>query len=275
MRKFHVAANDASDKDYLQGLSAYSKSETENLDEFYSTLIHVLLDNDPTDYLTIKPEGQTILTDFLAVYTAEQVRNLMDGSVKPHSDAALLEVTLIAGFHAGQTDFKLFYLKPGSKTATWTAQTLKQTNCKISESSKAASLVDYWQFSRNISDPKNCRRSGINITKKEFRTLGEKITEYLKSRHKAEYDAIYSSLGSQKSQDNIYFALSQFLISENVPRNFNSAQVKKIAAAWVKALTIITKEANLITSFIESGNLPDVTPTEPEEIIQDTPPEDI
>ncbi|MCX6125721.1 MAG: hypothetical protein NTV34_13395, partial [Proteobacteria bacterium] len=155
-------ANDASDKEYLTDLESYVRGSKDNLGEFYTTLFESLLNSDPSNYALVSPEGQTLLTDFLAVFTAEQARNLMDGRIAPHWDAALLEVTLLASFHAGQDKIELFYTNPATRETAFTDKTLKQTPCKAAgESLQAARLSDYWQFSRNITDPSNCRRSGI------------------------------------------------------------------------------------------------------------------
>ena len=254
------AANDASDKDYLTGLGDYSRSSKQNLDEFYTALLEALLNSDPSNYLKVSEEGQAILSDFLAVYTAEQVRNLMDGEIKPHWDAALLEVTLLAGFHAGQSQFQLFYLKPGDAAAKWVTSTFRQTNCKLPESQGKASLVDYWQFSRRIDDPKNCRRSGINITKNEFRSLGKQITSYLKDNFSREFAQLTSSMGLNSTEPNIYNALSKFLISNNTPSKFTPAKVRDITKSWVEVLEIVTKNADKISKLIENENVPGNAP---------------
>lgn len=260
------AANDASDKDYLTDLGEYAGSSPQNLDEFYTALLEALLNSDPTNYLKVSNEGQAILSDFLAVYTAEQVRNLMDGEVKPHWDAALLEVTLLAGFHGGQRQFQLFYLKPGTAESVWTTTTFKQTNCKLPENKGKAGLVDYWQFSRNINDPKNCRRSGINITKNEFRLLGKRITSYLRDNYNREYSKLTSAMGVDSAETNIYNALSRFLISSNAPSKIPSDRVRNIVKSWVVVLEIVNKDANQISQLISKENVP---PNDGQPVVED------
>ena len=82
-------AEDASDKNYLIDLEEYVVEHSGNTQEFYTTLLKTLLNSDADNYPNISDFGQTLLTDFLAVYTAEQARNLMDNKIHPHWDASL------------------------------------------------------------------------------------------------------------------------------------------------------------------------------------------
>ncbi len=247
------AANDASDKQYLEDLQEYARSSKDDLPDFYSTLFESLLNSDPSGYADVQEEGQTVLTDFLSVFTAEQARNLMDGSVTPHWDAALLEVTLLASFHAGQSKVKLYYQNPQSKKTSFTDSTLKQTPCASPAGTQQAHMRDYWQFSRNITDPKNCRRSGINITKAEFRKLGEAITTYIYDNHRDIYDRVNADMGNSKESDNLFKSLSYFLISGRSPEKFSTAKVRQITQGWVQLLGVLTKEANAISKELEAA----------------------
>lgn len=254
-------ANDASDADYLDDLEEYVTTETDNLDEFYEALLHSILNTDPSEYGDISDNGQTLLTDFLSVYTAEQARNLMDKKVKPHWDAALLEVTLLASFHAGQERIRLFYRDINTGKTRFTDKTLKQTSCKFPSSPKTASLKDYWQFSRRlitddsgkrIFDPKNCRRSGINLTRSEFRKLGGEITQYL-SENRA-YTRVLGAMGLKKS-DNLFASLSAYLLTDGnrkrAPRKLDAQKVSEISDAWVVFLREARKQAETISRSLE------------------------
>lgn len=245
------AANDASDKDYLDDLEEYSRGETEDLSDFYTALFGALLNTDGSGIAAVEADGKAVLTDFLAVYTAEQARNLMDGSITPHWDAALLEVTLIAGFHAGQSDMKLYYRNPADDSVSFTDQTLRQKACTVPTSTQQASLSDYWQFSRNIDDPQNCKRSGINITNGEFRKLGRAITAHMRANHRSTYDRVKNSMGLTGSPTNLYNSLSKYLIAGNAPRTMTAAKVATISAAWLEFLEIVTAEADEISATLE------------------------
>lgn len=245
------AANDASDKAYLDDLQAYSTGEPENLPAFYAALFGALLKTDGSGYADVSVDGRAVLTDFLAVYIAEQARNLMDGSVTPHWDAALLEVTLLASFHAGQENLALYYKNPGTGQTTFTDRTLRQRACAVPTSSKTASLNDYWQFSRNINDPSNCKRSGINITKSEFRMLGTEITKHLRTNRPAVYQKVKTALGLTSNSTNLYYSLSKFLIGNNAPRSMSAARAGMIADAWVEMLKTVTEDAAEISANLE------------------------
>lgn len=240
-------ANDASDKAYLDDIEKYAKNGGKrNLPQFYRALLQTLLNGDPTNYAKVSDAGQTVLTDFLAVFTAEQARNLMDGSIDIHWDAALLEVTLLASFHAGQTSFKLYYREPGTESVSFTDKVHQQTPCALPDKTRRASMRDYWQFSRNIDNEENCRRSGINITKGEFRKLGEKITSYMFRYHPDLALRVRKSMDVDSQVDNLYLALSEHLINESTPRRLGF-KGEEIVEAWVAFLSQVTKSADDIS----------------------------
>jgi hypothetical protein len=242
-------ANDASDKNYLEDLQDFVRHTPDNAPEFFETLFHALLDSDTSNYDAVEAEGQTVLTDFLAVFTAEQARNLMDGKVSPHWDAALLEVTLLSAFHAGQEEVALFYQNPKTKKTSFTSETLRQTPCKVPVSKQRAAMRDYWQFSRNITDPGNCNRSGINITKNEFRRLGERITRYMFAKHADVAGNVRDAMKTSYTK-NLFYSLSYYLIDDDAPAQYSRAEVDAVANAWVEFLRIVTDEAEQITEFI-------------------------
>lgn len=246
-------ANDASDKDYLNDIQHYSGNNNEDLKDFYKAMFESLLNSDPSHYRRIEDEGQTVLTDFLAVFTAEQARNLMDGEVRPHWDAALLEVTLLAGFHAGQDEFKLYYKNPQTGEVSFTSETLKQTPCAVPERTQRASMKDYWQFSRNITNTEHCRRSGINITKGEFRLLEKQINSYVARNHPELLQNLQESMELNRTTRNIYEELSKYLISPRSARSLSEEKVDAITGAWLEFLNYVQENANEISLEIETN----------------------
>lgn len=240
-------ANDASDKQYLDDLEHYVRGSQSDLNHFYRVLFNTVLNTDPSKYQSMNKEGQALLTDFMAVYTAEQARNLMDGKVEPHWDAALLEVTLLASFHGGQEVLELYYTDRVQQTMSFTTTTFDQTPCANPSKQREAKLRDYWQFSKNITNIKNCKRSGINVTKSEFRTLGQNITSYMIANHPAAYEKVSKNINAGARKDNVFEALSYFLISDKTPSKFTSAKVKQTVDAWVEFLETIRNEADRIS----------------------------
>ena len=160
----------------------------------------------------------------------------------------------MAAFHAGQDEIKLFYYNPVSQKVEFTDTTLRQTPCAIPKKSSKAQLRDYWQFSRNIASTTNCNRSGINITKDEFRKLGARITAYLATNERKIYDRVRVSIGANLGNDNLFESLSYFLISSKAPSGHSAAKIKEITESWVAMLTYMTDESKAITKDIETNS---------------------
>ncbi|MBI2520271.1 MAG: hypothetical protein HYV97_07630 [Bdellovibrio sp.] len=246
------SADDASDKNYLQDLEEFVLKYEDSMQSFYRTLIKALANSDTSDFSKIAPFGQTLLTDFLAVYTAEQARNLMDGRISLHWDAALLEVTLLAAFHAGQDEITLFYNDPTQNNElVFTNSVYNQApGCEGSVRGKerSARLYDYWQFSRN-PDPSNCRRSGINLTKDAFRTLGETITEFEREKHPELVERLENHFGVESTK-NIFKSLSQFFISADAKSKVGTRESNELAEDVAAFLLQVKRDARTITRSI-------------------------
>lgn len=237
-------ALDASDKHYLSILENYVRSESTNTQHFYSAILHILLNNDTSEYSLISENGQAVATDFLAVYTAEQTRHLMADLKNHHWDEALLEVTLLSAFHAGQKDIMVMY--DGELTSTTHQQT---PGCNENEKrSKKASMIDYWQFSTS-TDPANCNRSGINITRRDFRALGAAITEYQRIANPELVANIESLLGLRKESKNLFADLSKFLINYKTAHSLDS-QTLTLAEEFTYFLMQTQQHANKLSKVI-------------------------
>jgi hypothetical protein len=246
---FDRMALDASDKHYLEILQTYVRGNKENTGEFYQTILSTLLNSDVSNVKNIEEEGQIVFTDFLAVYIAEQNRHLMSNLERHPWDEALLEVTLLSSFHAGQKKVKVMY------SGELTDRTYVQNNgCDIDaeKKEKNAEMSDYWQFSSN-SDPQHCKRSGINITRKEFRLLGSKITAYLRSQNPELVSEIEGLLDVKKSK-NLYADLSRFLINKNAPEKY-SKDTLRLTSLFAEFLSLAQDQADDITAAVESGEL--------------------
>lgn len=237
-------ASDASDKMYLQTLEKYVRGGGDNISIFYQSLLEVLTNCDSSNYGKISPEGQTIATDFLAVYTAEQDRHLMAKLKSHHWDAALLEVTLLSAFHAGQKNIMVMY------DGELTAKTKKQApGCDTTERAlQPASLTDYWQFSSS-TDPASCKRSGINVTRKEFRRLGKDISDYERENNPDLVDRVEKHLKGVKTGGNLFAELTDFLINYKTPAQLDKKDLS-LAADFTAFLMQAKKDANKASSVI-------------------------
>lgn len=205
-------ASDASDKFYLNSLEKYVRGNRENSINFYRSLLQIVVNSDPTGFDQISPEGQTVASDFLSVYTAEQVRHLMADLRRHPWDEALLEVTLLAAFHAGQNKIQVMY--NGKLTENTNPQT---SGCDPKDARlRPASLTDYWQFSRS-PDPKSCRRSGINVTRKDFRALEKEITKRIYAQKPELVKKVESHFQGIKITGNVFADFSSYVINNNTP----------------------------------------------------------
>ncbi|MBY0555374.1 hypothetical protein K2P97_12650 [bacterium] len=241
-------ALDASDKHYLQILEKYVRTEGENSEEFYLSLMQILLNSDASNYENISEAGQAVASDFIAVYTAEQDRHLMAELKNHHWDEALLEVTLLSAFHGGQKNVMVMY--DGQLTDTTLAQS---PGCNEEErSEKRASMIDYWQFSTS-NDPANCNRSGINITRRDFRALGAMISDYQRENNPELVENVERHFKGIKTGGNVFAELSDFLINFDTPKKLDK-KTQQLAQDFTAFLMQVRKDANKMSSHIIEVN---------------------
>ena len=100
-RSFGIApghkALDVSDTYYLGELDKYL-AEVGNPSAFYEALFNVILRCDPSTFSGLSPPGQTVATDFTAVYTAEIDRHAMTQFKKHPWENDLAEATLVSAY---------------------------------------------------------------------------------------------------------------------------------------------------------------------------------
>ncbi|MEQ1876600.1 MAG: hypothetical protein ABL958_08135 [Bdellovibrionia bacterium] len=246
-------AEDASDKNYLKMLQDHVFNE--NPAPFYTTLFKLLLDNDVRGYSKVSPLGQTVLTDFKAVYTAEADRGLMPG--RPlRWEEALFEVTLLAAFHSGQESVKIMY---GGELR---AKVPKQAPGGELDPSRTqdSSMIDYWQFSKQDGSS----RSGINITRRDFTLLGKHISDYMRKNHTELIENVERHLGDLDSglKGNVFAELSGFLVNKDTPKSL-TRKTNAITEDVILFLEKVKEEAGNITEWIDS--LPKKKKSEDEE----------
>lgn len=244
----HRDADDASDKNYLRDLEEFVTEHKSSAEDFYTTLVKSLANSDSSGMPAISTLGQTLLTDFLAVYTAEQARNLMDGKISIHWDAALLEVTLLGAFHAGQDNIKLFYKNPITLETSFTDTVLNQdTGCSVKERKvRGVRLYDYWQFSSS-KDISHCRRSGINVTKRSFRKLGLIISKYERKNNPKLVANVERHFSLKNRGKNIFYQLSKFFINSKTPAILGDKGASELAEDFTAFLLQVREDANSIS----------------------------
>ena len=248
-------AEDASDKNYLKDLEEFTtefKEEQGKVEAFYETLIQSLVNSDSSGYSKIPAFGQTLLTDFLAVYTAEQARNLMDGHISLHWDAALLEVTLLAAFHSGQEELAMYFTNTDREMSFTSLVQHQDNGCSEKErKTRSAAMYDYWQFSKS-TNTEHCRRSGINITKREFRKLGKEITTYQRRINPELVIKIEKMINKGKKSRNLFQTLSKFFISSKTADSFTESFSQELSLIFTEFLMEVRDNANFITEEIQA-----------------------
>ncbi|MFN7455321.1 MAG: hypothetical protein ACK5RO_11750 [Pseudobdellovibrionaceae bacterium] len=238
-------ALDASYKHYLTILEDYVLSEPQDIGDFYRLVLSTLLNSDTSGTKKISKPGQAVAGDFLAVYIAEQNRHLMSNMTRHNWDEAHLEVTLLGAFHSGQE--KVHVMLGGELKD----KTLEQVDgCEAGttdRSEKEASMVDYWQFSTS-TNPEHCRRSGINITRKDFRALGALITEHVRGTHPDVVAAVEKRLGLSKSK-NLFADLTEFITNDKTAKKMSRENLK-LVDEYVAFLMAVQETAKEITEVV-------------------------
>jgi hypothetical protein len=239
-------ALDASDKLYLQSLENYVRTES-NVAEFYKSILDILINNDSSHYSKMSAVGQAVATDFLAVYVAEQDRHLMANLKSHHWDDALLQVTLLSALHSGQKNVMVMY------NGALTASTYKQAPGCATEArvAKAASMVDYWQFSTS-SDPANCNRSGINVTRSDFNRLGAAISSYHRKHNPRVIAQVERHFKNMKTGGNLFAEISAFLINYQTPEKMDSVSLQ-LSDDFTAFLMQVRQDANTASSEIAAN----------------------
>ena len=196
---------DWSDKMYLDNLAlVIAEKDKDDLKNFYQTIIQVLgacdahglaaLRNNYDSKTNTGAPTQRVVTNFLAIYTAEEYRAIQGTK---NWDDAILEVTLLGAFHGGQTTFTKFYR--GKFTTESTVQETgnyyglpsRDKNGKVIPTvAKTASMNDYWQISKTST------RSGIHLTAGDYSKMGSAITKYESTKaHNKTLSLIQSIVG--------------------------------------------------------------------------------
>ncbi|MBL7716966.1 MAG: hypothetical protein JNL01_15995 [Bdellovibrionales bacterium] len=94
---FDHNALDVSDNYYLKELTAYLKDNADT-STFFKIFFNVLTNCDTSNYTKLSNSGQTVMTDLIAVYTAEQDRHIM-GDMRSHPwENDLAETTMMSAY---------------------------------------------------------------------------------------------------------------------------------------------------------------------------------
>lgn len=220
---------DASYKHYLSSLQEVYERNPEELPNFYRAILGVIATCDASGFSKLRTKTKEVAADFVAVYVAEQYRHLLGGKGKQlgrsHNwDDALLQVTLLASFHAGQAEDGQGMYYEGRYTSDVYNQLLydsqknkyclyKQFNHpkRAQSDRRGFQFIDYWQFN------KKCDRSGVNVTRSDFQKMGKAITDWMS---RSQRDVTGSLERDVRSSSNLYQGIGRFFISNSAPETF-------------------------------------------------------
>ncbi len=225
---------DWSDRMYLDFLSEVVAGEEDNLENFYEVVIRMLGNCSTAGLSDLSHEAQRVATNFLAIYTAEEYRRIVDTGLS--WDDALLQVTLVAAVHGGQETHTMFY------AGELTNQVPDQSTCGYFRDreglrTRAARLNDYWQFGRKASAQFEARgrctgSSGINITRRDFEAMGRLITAYERDvKESANLQAVESIVGSSP---NFIKAVAKYFTTGKARAKDTNRLATKLAALMIE-----------------------------------------
>lgn len=255
---------DWSDRVYLQNLAQVVEGNDTDLTNFYSTIIQMLGNSDPSGLSKLTGMPERVATNFLAIYGAEEFRAQVPNGVHNWDDA-LAVVTLLGAFHGGQSTMTMYYLK------NFTSKTQVQKPGVFNErgkpavvgTSKAADMTDYWQYTAIATKTV----SGINETRTDFLKMGEMITSYEKTvAHSALVDQIEGIVkgggtGGTNGK-NVLEDITQYFATDMATPDATPA----LTDAVVKFLLEIHHKADAITTWISSQSGDSApTPTTPDQ----------
>jgi hypothetical protein len=94
------AQSDPSYQHYLDELEKYYEGKPKETSKFLRALLMAIVQNDPSGWSELSEQGQTVATDFLAIYTAESMRhNMVKLKPRVHQwEIDLASVTFISPF---------------------------------------------------------------------------------------------------------------------------------------------------------------------------------
>lgn len=216
-RSFGIApehkALDASDVFYLTELGEYLR-QADSVEEFYSAILKMLSHSNASGYASLDGAGQTVATDFQAIYTAELDRYVMTG-LRTHSwQNDLLEATMVSAFAAPAGTI----VRDGELSA--------------------GSPVDFFGKSKVST------RSGIGIMRRDRRKLQILVSNAARELFAEEIAAVERLIGRPKDGDIIH-ALAVYL-NNPVNNEAVSANAEALTQAVSRLMSRIHQESGAV-----------------------------
>lgn len=217
----HGAA-DATDPEYLRDLRKYLHT-TEDSKPFYRAIILALANSDTSGWSTVSDLGQSVLSDFLTVYTAEADRHLM--------------VDLEYGNHPWEIDLA---------AVTFVSAVSAKTGKVIIGGVPTESDLNGWFAPSPNNKPDGPQRSGIGITRKDRKKLQRAIHAYEMGTPdgKQMIKEIQSIIGTKTNRNDVIQGVFEFLSNKSTPESIGpkASALADVMAHFIEAATIDAEE---------------------------------
>ena len=224
-------ASDASDPEYLRDLHKFI-STTPDLKPFYKAMILTLASSDSSTWSQVSDVGQSVLSDFLTVYTAESDRHLM--------------VNLQAGNHPWEIDLAA-------------VTCVSAVSAKIGKIVSNGVLIDGDSGGWFAPSPNNTadgpQRSGIGITRKDRQKFQRAIHAFeMTTPDGKELIAQIQALtgNSTYNKNDVIQGVFDFLSSKYTPDSIG-ANAAKLADLMARFIEAASNDANEIVKFVPSA----------------------
>jgi hypothetical protein len=213
-------ARDTSDIAYLKDLGSYLSAPGADAPAFYRTLLELLTRCDPAGYARLSDQGQSVVTDFVGVYTAELDRNLMNPVHRWENDLA--EVTFLSAY-----------------------------GCAAKRVNKGGQLVEGEPVDYFGVGPQG---SGIGETRRDRRALQQAVSAAARTVVPGAIDDLATLVGVAADGD-VFDGLMQ-LVNDPARQDVVEADAPRLIELTVGLLTAMRDHAPDLTDAIEKRGLP-------------------
>jgi len=208
-------ALDPSDNFYLAELTKYLK--TSDRAALYTSMLEILSASDASRMKSITPEGQTVITDFMAVYTAEEDRHIM------------------AKFRSHPWELDL-------ATATWVSSYVVSSGRLVIDGQlREGTPKDFFGVGEN--------GSGIGETRRDRMDLQRRICKFYWDQNDTGIQELASITGTKVGGDVIQGMASFLTDTDRMDEAL--AKSKKLSQAGAAFLVRIGQDAEKITAAIQ------------------------
>ncbi len=222
-------ASDASDPEYLRDLKKYLDS-TSDVKPFYRAMILALANCDTSGWAQNSDLGQSVLSDFLTVYTAESDRHLM--------------VNLQDGQHPWEID-----LAAVTAVSAVSSKTGKIVNGGI----VIESDLGGWFAPSPNNKPDGPQRSGIGITRKDRQKLQRAIHAYEMTTPdgKQMITDIQAIIGTKSNKNDVIQGVFEYLSNSYTPESMGP-KATQLADLMAKFIEAASNDSNEILKLVPS-----------------------